>query len=290
MSESTDDAQRKTSPEVVTTGAEAPPGIDPPSPDADDVEVLAQQPAEPSAPRHDSVVPTSRKLAPPPKPKRDSANPGSMPPSAGDALGNVGSLRAPAAPSISYHDASASSRDAVASALSGSESLRAIGEALSKDAGAFSATEAPTGGRPPVPRPRSQPDISLGSESPPQDTPATPAAKPAAIFAQRIIAVGTPSERPLPKPAPAPSRPDLDLDRTLQSEERPVEASPVAEHVQTAQPPLVAPLALELTPLPVVPAPIPELLPPAPPPPVELLPPAPPPPVELLPPAPPPPV
>jgi SAM-dependent methyltransferase len=268
MSESTDDVQRAASPEVVTTAAEPPLPAEPPLADADDVEVLAQQPAEDLAPRHDSVVPTSRKLAPPPKPKRDSANPGSMPPSSGEAVGNVGSLRAPAAPSISYQDASAASREAVAAALSSSDSLRVIGEALSGDAGAFNVTEAPTGGRPAVPRPRSSPSLSLEKETP-EEAPASAPPKSAAIFAQRIISVGTPSERPAPKP-PSPSRPDIDLDSTLQSEERPALASPVAQRVETAQPPLVSS---------VPPAPSPSPLPPEPPvvmPSVEMYPPPPP--------------
>ena len=111
MSEASDDAQLPVQDEVVPPAA-----VDAPS-DADDVEVLAQAPAdEPAAPRHDSVSPTSRKLAPPPKPKRDSSQPGSMPPSGGDGALNVGSLKAPSAPSISFQDASLSSRDAVAAA------------------------------------------------------------------------------------------------------------------------------------------------------------------------------
>ena len=61
MSESTDDAQLSTSPEVAASGGDArPPSIA----DADDVEVVAQAPEPPAAERHDSVVPTSRKLAP----------------------------------------------------------------------------------------------------------------------------------------------------------------------------------------------------------------------------------
>jgi SAM-dependent methyltransferase len=238
MSESTDDAQLSAEAEVVKAAAE------PPAPaDTDDVEVVAQAQVEaPSAPRHDSVAPTSRKLAPPPKPKRDSNNPGSLPPSAGDPLSSVsGSLKPPATPSISYQDASATSREDVATALAGSDSLRVIGETLAKDAGAFSASESGTGSRPPVPRPRSQPAISaVKDEAPPKST---------AIFAQRIISVGTPSSASAaPKPAPSPA---LDLDQTLESEERPPSASPVAEHVPTAQPPIVAPISVSPPPPPV---------------------------------------
>ena len=231
MSEASDDAPLPTQ-EVVP-----PPAVDAPS-DADDVEVLAQAPEPEPTPRHDSVSPTSRKLAPPPKPKRDSNQPGSVPPSAGDGTLNIGSLKAPGAPSISFQDASAESREAVATALAGSESLRSIGEALAKDAGAFSTTEVPTGGRPPVPRPRSQPGMNAVVDGPlsgapetrpsqdmlarspsepprPRDkvptvpdepAPSTAAPKSSSIFAQRIIAVGTStstSERP-PARASAP--------------------------------------------------------------------------------------
>lgn len=245
MSESTDEPQRTTSPEVATTPGDAAPVGHPTSAsaDADDVEVLAQQPIEELALRHDSVMPTSRKLAPPPKPKRDSANPGSMPPSTGDGAGSVGSLRAAAVPAISFQEEVAFSREAVEAALSGTASLRVIGEALSKDAGAFSAMETPTGARVEVPRPRSQALDSLE----PSEPPLSAAPKSAAIFAQRIISVGTPSERPSPaKPSPSPlpaPPPDLDAPPALDSAPKVVLASPVPEHVQTAQPPLVAPLS-----------------------------------------------
>jgi SAM-dependent methyltransferase len=230
MSEASDDAQ----PLAAKDGA-APAAASDPS--DDDVEVMAHAEVEPPpAPRHDSVSPTSRKLAPPPKPKRDSSQPASMPPPAGDGLAAVGSLRAPSAPSISYQEASDDSRDAVAAALSGGDSLRTIGEALAKDAGAFSTTETPTGGRPPVPRPRSQPgsaapsseiplssgpdtrssqDLLRGPSEPPRprdkvatipDEPAS-SAKPKNIFAQRIIAVGIHSDRPPPPPPPPEAEP-----------------------------------------------------------------------------------
>lgn len=266
MSESSDDAQFS-----AKDGAMPPPAVDASS--DDDVEVVAQAPeteASPSAPpRHDSVLPTSRKLAPPPKPKRDSAHPGSVPPSAGDGGVNLGSLKAPSAPAISYQDASASSRDAVSAALASTDSLRAIGEALTKDVGAFSANETPTGGRPPVPRPRSQPNIAaVGAEAPlsgvpetrpsgdmlasspsepprPRDktptvpdeapAPASAAPKSAGIFRQRIIAVGTPSS-----PPPAPSSPPA------------APSSPPVAHVATAQPPVVAPIAAPVVSAPAV--------------------------------------
>ena len=228
MSESSDDA-------VLSAEDGVPPLVDASS--EDDVEVVAQAPevVPTPAPRHDSVAPMSRKLAPPPKPKRDSSSPGSMPPSAGETP-SLGSLKAPSAPAISYQDAPASARDDVAAALAGTDSLRAIGEALAKDAGAFSANETPTGGRPPVPRPRSQPNItapqdsalagqdalsasvqsSLPSESSrpsekaipaPEASPASasvPPTKSGGVFAQRIISVGTPSSPPV-APAPAAS-------------------------------------------------------------------------------------
>ena len=264
MSEASDDAQLPVQDEVVPPAA-----VDAPS-DADDVEVLAQAPAEePAAPRHDSVSPTSRKLAPPPKPKRDSSQPGSMPPpGSGDGALNVGSLKAPSTPSISFQDASVSSRDAVAAALTGSDSLRSIGEALAKDAGAFSTSEAATGSRPGVPRPRSQPALNAladGGGSPetrpsqellnrsPSEPPrardkvptvpdeagvpssASPP-KSASIFAQRIIAVGTHSDRPpalresSPPPARAkstpPPKPIRDLDSTLEAAPEPAPPKP----------------------------------------------------------------
>jgi hypothetical protein len=252
MSEASDDAQLPAQDEVVP-----PAPVDVPS-DADDVEVLAQAPEPEAVPRHDSVSPTSRKLAPPPKPKRDSNQPGSMPPPGSDGL-QAGSLKAPSAPSISFQDGSSSSRDAVAAALTGSDSLRSIGEALAKDAGAFSTSESATGSRPSVPRPRSQPamnalaDLSGAPETRPSHellnrspsepprardkvptVPDEPAAvssasppKSGSIFAQRIISVGTRSERPPPRPAssPPPARlkstpppkPVRDLDSTLEA-------------------------------------------------------------------------
>jgi SAM-dependent methyltransferase len=267
MSGSSDDAQLSTKEEV------APPvGVDTSS-DADDVEVVAQGPEpEPPPKRHDSVAPMSRRLAPPPKPKRDSNNPGSVPPPPGDILASIGSMKAPNTPSISFQEASADSRDTVAAALTGNESLRAIGEALAKDAGAFSTSETPTGGRPPVPRPRSQPNMSAVSveapssgvpetrpseelatarspsepprprSEPPRprdkvptvpDEPAPPAAadpaKSGGIFAQRIIAVGTHSDRPPPPPP-------QDLDRTLEAAPEPVALPPAV----AAPPPAVA--------------------------------------------------
>ncbi len=263
MSEASDDAQLPTHEEVVPPAA-----VDAPS-DADDVEVLAQASEPAPTPRHDSVSPMSRKLAPPPKPKRDSNQPGSIPPPASEMALQVGSLKAPSPPSISFQDASASSRDVVAAALIGSDSLRAIGEALANDAGAFSASEQPTGSRPPVPRPSSKPPLQAVAEptstaspetrpsqelqrapsEPPQardkvptvpdEAPASVAAtapKSGSIFAQRIIAVGTHSDRPPPRassPPPAavpPPAPRVDLDSTL-------EAAP-----EPAKPPSVPPL------------------------------------------------
>jgi SAM-dependent methyltransferase len=233
MSEASDDAQP-----LAARESSPPPAVATEPADTDDVEVVAQAEPEPAAaPRHDSVAPTSRKLAPPPKPKRDSSQPSSMPPPAAEGAPSIGSLKPPAPPAISFQDASASSRDAVAAALTGSESLRAIGEALANDAGAFSATETPTGGRPPVPRPRSQAGIpAITADAPPSGVPEThpsqdllqartpsepprprdkqptvpdePAAssagapKSASIFAQRIISVGVHSERPPPPPPP----------------------------------------------------------------------------------------
>lgn len=247
MSGSTDDAQRTTSPEIVTsTVGTAGPGEDTSSPDTDDVEVLAQQPSDQVAARHDSVLPTSRKLAPPPKPKRDSANPGSMPP-----------------PATAPQDATASPRDAAAEALSSNGSLRVIGEALSRNAGAFSATEAPTGGRPEVAL-RAQGEEARAPE--PSASSAVPSSS--AIFVQRIISVGTPSARPLPTKVEPPP-PALDSVPTLPSELRLAPAAPVspvapvAPHVETAQPPLVAPLPA----FPVPPSPSPP-----PPPPLDLAP------------------
>ena len=294
MSEASDDAQP-----LAPQGSSPPPAAATEPGDADDVEVVAQaEPERAEAPRHDSVSPTSRKLAPPPKPKRDSSQPASMPPSAADSAPSVGSLKAPNAPSISYHDASLSSRDDVAAALTGSDSLRVIGEALANDAGAFSTTETPTGGRPPVPRPRSQPGgpavtadapysgvpeprpsqelLEAPQSEPPRardkqaTVPDEPAAstvtspKPAAIFAQRIIPVGIHSDRPPPPPPP------------------PIELAP------SPSPPASPPV--ELAPPPPARTPVelaPSSPPPPPPPPVELAPspppPPPPPPVELAP-------
>ena len=105
---------------------------------ADDSRYCRKRPSRPPALRPpDSAIPTSRKLAPPPKPKRDSNSPGSMP--------------APAS------DAPASPREAVAAALSGSESLRSIGETLAQGSIASSAAEPPLSPRAAVPRPRRQP-------------------------------------------------------------------------------------------------------------------------------------
>jgi SAM-dependent methyltransferase len=153
----------------------------------------------------------------------------------------LGSLKAPSAPAITFQDASVSSRDVVAAALSGTDSLRAIGEALAKDTGDFSANELPTGDRPKVPRPRSQPALNAAaadaplsgspqtrpsqellerkrSEPPrprdkvptiPDDAPSAdssslkPAPKGASLFAQRIISVGIRSDRPPPPPPEA---------------------------------------------------------------------------------------
>lgn len=232
MSEASDDAQQ-----LAANGSSPPPAAATDPGDADDVEVVAQAEPEPSAaPRHDSVSPTSRKLAPPPKPKRDSNAPASMPPPAGDAAG-IASLKAPSSPSISYQDASLSSRDSVAAALTGTDSLRAIGEALTNDVGAFSTTETPTGGRPPVPRPRStsgmaavtgeaplsgvpetRPSQELLQARSPSEPPrardklptvpdepvasSSAAPKSSSIFAQRIISVGIHSDRPPPPEAP----------------------------------------------------------------------------------------
>jgi SAM-dependent methyltransferase len=225
MSEPSDDAQPLAAKEE---------SVPPPAPEAappaddDDIEVTPSE--EPPPPRHDSVQPTSRKLAPPPKPKH---RPSSRPPPGGDAV-TIGSLKAPSTPAISYQDASASSRDVVAAALSGSESLRTIGETLAKDAGAFSANETPTGERPKVPRPRSQSAIpSASGDAPPATRPShelldtkkrsepprprdkvptipddpdsvkavsSQAPKSASPFAQRIISVGVRSDRPPPPP------------------------------------------------------------------------------------------
>ncbi|MES1183753.1 MAG: hypothetical protein ABUL60_08045, partial [Myxococcales bacterium] len=281
MSEASDDAQLPTQDEVapqITVDAHS---------DADDVEVLAQAPAPEVTPvRHDSVSPTSRKLAPPPKPKRDSSNPASSPPPAADGIPSVGSLKAPSAPSINFQDASASARDAVTAALTGSDSLRAIGEALAQDAGAFSTSEAATGGRPTVPRPRSQPTLNALAEAVPSSAPDTsrsaePLARSASepprardkvptvpdeppavstasppksgsIFAQRIISVGTPSDRPPPRASsPPPTRPKStpppkplrDLDITVEIAPEPVAAEPVAAPPVAAEPVAAPPIA-----------------------------------------------
>jgi len=283
MSEASDDAQLPTQDEVVPQVA-----VDAHS-DADDVEVLAHAPAPEVTPvRHDSVSPTSRKLAPPPKPKRDSSQPGSSPPPAADGAPSVGSLKAPSAPSINFQDASASARDAVTAALTGSDSLRAIGEALAQDAGAFSTSEAATGGRPTVPRPRSQPTLNAlaeavsgsapdtsrsaeplarsASEPPrardkvptvPDEPPAVSTASPpksGSIFAQRIISVGTPSDRPPPRASsPPPTRPKStpppkplrDLDITVEVAPEPVAAQPVAAQSVAAQPVAAQPVAAQ---------------------------------------------
>jgi SAM-dependent methyltransferase len=231
MSEPSDDAQPLAAKEE-SVPPPAPAAA--PAPDEDDIEVT---PSEEPPPRHDSVQPTSRKLAPPPKPKRDSNRPSSRPPPGGEAV-ILGSLKAPSTPAISYQDASASSRDVVAAALSGGESLRSIGEALAKDAGAFSANETPTGERPKVPRPRSQSAVpAVTGDAPLSGVPATrpsqelieakkrsepprprdkvptipdeaPSSKAASSkspspFAQRIISVGIRSDRPPPPPPDA---------------------------------------------------------------------------------------
>jgi SAM-dependent methyltransferase len=186
-----------------------------------------------------------------------------------------------------------SARDDVAAALAGSDSLRVIGEALANDAGAFSTTETPTGGRPPVPRPRSQPGgpavtldtpqsgvpearplpelLEARSQSEPPraklaTVPDEPAAapvnspKPPSIFAQRIIPVGVHSDRPPPPPpppvelAPAPSPPP-----------------PLVE--LAPPPPARPPVELAPSPSPALPLPVVELAPPPPArPPVELAP------------------
>jgi SAM-dependent methyltransferase len=217
MSESSDDAQPLAAKGEPAPGAAAEPD--------DDVEVTADEapPTVESAPppRHDSVQPTSRKLAPPPKPKRDSNHPSSRPPPpAGDVGVALGSFKPPSAPAISYQEGSASSRDVVAAALASSESLRAIGEALASDAGAFSANEVPTGERPKVPRPRSSAalpavagDAPMTTRSPseppgprdkvptiPDEPVASSKPKSSAVFAQRIISVGVHSDRPPPPP------------------------------------------------------------------------------------------
>jgi SAM-dependent methyltransferase len=293
MSEASDDAQLPTQDEVVP-----PVTVDAHS-DADDVEVLAQAPApEVTSVRHDSVSPTSRKLAPPPKPKRDSSQPGSSPPPAADGAPSAGSLKAPSAPSINFQDASASVRDAVTAALTGSDSLRAIGEALAQDAGAFSTSEAATGGRPVVPRPRSQPTLNALAEAvsssapdtrpsaeplagsasePPRardkvptvpDEPAVSSASPpksGSIFAQRIISVGTPSDRPPPRASsPPPTRPkstpppkplrDLDITVEIAPEPEPVAGVPVAAEPAAAQPVAPGPAAAKPPSVPPLPA------------------------------------
>ena len=132
MSESSDDAQQLAPP-----GGHPAPVAAEPAPDTDDVEVVlaADAPPEPPLARHDSVSPTSRKLAPPPKPKRDSNQPGSVPPPGSSTpppvdIAALGSLKAPSAPAISFQDAGAASRGDIANALTGSDSLRAIGEAF----------------------------------------------------------------------------------------------------------------------------------------------------------------
>jgi SAM-dependent methyltransferase len=273
MSGSTDDAQPTTTDEVVPPAADTPTKSRQPS-EADDVEVLAHPP-EPEAPRHDSVVPTSRKLAPPPKPKRDSNSPASIPAPAPDAS----NAKAPSTPAISFQDASTASREAVAAALSGTESLRSIGETLAQGAAASSVVETPGSVRPPVPRPRSQPSISVNppalgtvaerspsatneasvaSEPPrPRDklptvpdfptSPQSSAPKSSSLAPQRIIAVGGPrtekAASPVAAAAPQPAPPAARLSPVpppLTLElEKAAEAAPVAEHVATAQPPQV---------------------------------------------------
>jgi SAM-dependent methyltransferase len=255
MSETSDDAQQ------LAAGSAAPAAVDP-APDADDVEVVVA--AEAPDARHDSVLPTSRKLAPPPKPKRDSNQPGSAPPPPGSSNPplvepGLGSLKAPSAPSISFQEASAPSHDAVAAALASSASLSSIGEALANDVGAFSANETPTGGRPPVPRSRSQTGLAAVTGAAPSEPARAPSGPPRprdkvptkpddglasapsprkapSIRAQRIISVGTRSSPPPPmSPAPAP----VDLDRTLESAAE--EATPPRLAVPSAPAPAFAP-------------------------------------------------
>jgi SAM-dependent methyltransferase len=201
MSEPTDELQARSAGEELPQVEGAP--------DSDDVEVLAPG-VEVLAPgvdlpetrQHDSFLPTSRRLAPPPKPKRDSqpSKAGSVPPAGG-----------------------------VVSAFSAGASLRAIGEALAEDPGAFSTMETPTGGRPAVPRPRSgsQPALRTPSE-PPSATLAARAAEPVrassepapgrggvtsasehapastGVLARRIVSVG----KSVPPPPVAPVAPD----------------------------------------------------------------------------------
>jgi SAM-dependent methyltransferase len=273
MSETSDDARQ-------LAGSSAAPAAVDPAPDADDVEVLVA----PEAPegRHDSVLPTSRKLAPPPKPKRDSNQPGSVPPPGSSVPPLVdpglGSLKAPSAPSISFHEASAPSHDTVAAALASSAPLNTIGEALSNDVGAFSANETPTGGRPPVPRSRSQTGLAAVTGAAPSEPARTPSGPPRprdkvptkpddalasaptprkapSIRAQRIISIGTPSSPPPPMtPAPAP----VDLDRTLESAAE--EATPPRFNAPpapaVAAPPAPAPAAAVAPPAAAPPAPV----------------------------------
>jgi SAM-dependent methyltransferase len=270
MSESTDDAQLTTADEVVPPAAETPTKSRQPS-EADDVEVMAHPP-EPVLPRHDSAVPTSRKLAPPPKPKRDSNSPASIPPPP-----DASNVKAPSSPAISFQDASTTSREAVAAALSGTESLRAIGETLAQGAAVSSVVETPGSVRPPVPRPRSQPSISINPPPPGADAERAPSAtnevsvtseplrtrdklptvpdfptsprpsgtKSSSVAPQRIIAIGGPRTEKAASPvvAPAPPPPAARLSPippppTLEVGKA-AEAAPVAEHVATAQPPEV---------------------------------------------------
>jgi SAM-dependent methyltransferase len=242
-------------------------GAAPSDADADDVEVTVQAhedeelPTEPrhdsvpppaarhdsTAARHDSVAPTSRKLAPPPKPKRDSqpAGSGSSPPPP--------------------HDGTPL------------ESLRAIGEALSKDTGAFSISEAVTGsrlkfeGKRPSEPPRAR-DKTPTIPDEPGAAPSAVAPSAKSIFATRLISVGVRSERPpLAAPPPAELGPE---------QAPPPPPPPLPPPVQLApeRPPPPPPPPVELAP---------ERPPPPPPPPVELAPerppPPPPPPVELMP-------
>lgn len=288
MSESTDDAQLSTNPEVVPAPEARPVSIA----DADDdVEVVAQAPAEtPSATRHDSAVPTSRKLAPPPKPKRDSSQPGSSLPPADAARSGFPAQESSSQPS----------REALSAALLAGESLRAIGDALAQDPSPFTKAEM-AAARPPVPRPRSQssihpPPVTTRSPSEPgeaqpsdassardkqptlPDSPSSSAPrtqKPISVAPQRIIAIGGRADKAPPRSSPAPSTHSPPPPPPLVLDLEP--GSPVVEHVATAEPPPVVltvpseaapsaapaaearPAALE------VPPPPPELLPAAPP-------------------------
>ncbi len=160
------------------------------APDADDVEVVAVASEPTSAARHDSVLPTSRKLAPPPKPKRDSSQPSSFPPATEGAVA-LGSLRAPAPPTIAYQEELAS--------RGGDASEAPLQQPSDPSPPPAALSGAPVGFSP------SEPAAALRQESHPPAPPAEvapgPAAKAPSIFAQRIISVGVVSERPPPAPA-----------------------------------------------------------------------------------------